>query len=267
MDGLGNVLGLIAAPYIPGPTIALISQVLIIFSITTSLIILNARYTYWQLFSAFLVLLGGAASVVPTIVRNKNNTEFFYAIIMASSSLPGALGFAIKEKVFEERKKEGLDIFIVNSHGSLFQLLFQPLFVPICIVLGATKNAPILDYIRNGFSCFMGVTPLGQKQSCEYTTLIYFIYVSINLTYNILLLLIVKKASALLSFIALKAIIPISIILFLFDWPFIHSSEITYAEIIGLIVILAGLVLYRYFTVMKEENKLGCCSCALPCLK
>jgi len=184
---------------------------------------------------------------------------------MASSSLPGAIGFALKEKIFEERKKEGLDIFIVNSHGSFFQLIFQPLFVPICVLLGATKNAPIFDYIRDGFSCFIGNTPPGQKVPCDYSMVIYFIYILFNLTYNILLLLIVKRASALLSFIALKAIIPVSIILFLIDWPIIHSSEITYAEIIGLVVILAGLVFYRYFTVMKEKYKLQCCSCEIIC--
>jgi len=96
---------------------------------------------------------------------------------------------------------------------------------------------------------------------------IYFIYIVVNLAYNILLLLIVKRASALLSFIALKAIIPISIILFLFDWPLIGSSEMSYEEVVGLIVILMGLVLYRYFTVQKEEHKLGCCSAELACLK
>jgi len=266
MEGLGTVLGFITAPHIDGVVISLLSQTIVPFSIICSLVFLNSRYTYWQLFSAMLVLCGGIISLVPQL-RKGLNAELIYSIITAVSTLPGAIAFTLKELLFAERKKEGLDIFIVNTHGSLFQLLFQPIFIPLCVILKATNGVPLYQYVVDGLTCFTGVTPEGQglkPDACNYSYIIYFIYVSVNLSFNILLLLLVKKTSSLLSFMTLKVILPIAVILFLFDWPIIGPSTISFSEVISLVVISIGLVCYRWTSYIKEENKLGCCSFYLP---
>jgi len=264
MDGLGNILGLIAAPNIDGVLISLLSQTIVIFSIICSLLILRARYTYWQLFSAMLVLIGGIISLAPQFVHGIN-AKLLFSIITAVSTLPNAISFTLKELVFKEREKEGMDLFIVNSHGSLFQLIFQPLFIPLCIVLGVTNGISLDQYIADGMRCFVGITPEGlAPNTCQYSLITYLIYIVINLTFNILLLLLVKKATSLLSFMALKAILPISVVLFLIPWPIIGPSTISWAEITSLIVILIGLALYRATTYLKDSYKLGCCSCFLP---
>jgi len=146
----------------------------------------------------------------------------------------------------------------------LFQLIFQPLFIPLCVVLGATNNIPLGTYIADGLSCFVGITPAGVKNSCDYSTIIYAIYIVVNLTYNILLLLLVKRASSLLSFMALKAVLPIAVVLFIIPWPIIGPSTINDSELLGLVVILVGIVLHRIASYIKDEYKQGCCSCFLP---
>jgi len=87
------------------------------------------------------------------------------------------------------------------------------------------------------------------------------------LAFNIMLLMITKKASALLSFMAIKAILPFSVILFCFKWwPLLHPSEITVWDWSGLIIIIISLFLFRYMTVQKTEHELECMSLELPFL-
>lgn len=49
--------------------------------------------------------------------------------------------------------------------------------------------------------------------------------------------------SALQSFMALKAILPISVFMFYFDWPLIGSDNINQFTIYGLIVVMVGKLL------------------------
>lgn len=59
---------------------------------------------------------------------------------------------SLKEKLFIE--EPGLDIFVVNSTASLFQLLLQPLFLPLTLLFNQTMGLPFSDYIRDGFMYF-----------------------------------------------------------------------------------------------------------------
>eukprot|EP01129_Flabellula_baltica_P007312 TRINITY_DN2826_c0_g1_i1.p1 TRINITY_DN2826_c0_g1~~TRINITY_DN2826_c0_g1_i1.p1 ORF type:complete len:237 (+),score=36.16 TRINITY_DN2826_c0_g1_i1:57-767(+) len=84
MDGLGNVMGLIAAPYISGPMISLMSQTIVLFSIICAVIILRTQYSYWQLWSAVIVLAGATVSLIPSINESvptaPNQSSIFFCI-------------------------------------------------------------------------------------------------------------------------------------------------------------------------------------------
>jgi glycerol-3-phosphate acyltransferase PlsY len=97
----------------------------------------------------------------------------------------------------------------------------------------------------------------------------YLIYVAFNLAFNIVLLILLKKASALQGFMALKAIVPVTVLLFYFEWPLIGRSNVNLWILIGLAVIMVGLVLYRMFSNIQKEHKqyAGCFSVGLPCGK
>eukprot|EP01130_Rhizamoeba_saxonica_P016187 TRINITY_DN7435_c0_g1_i1.p1 TRINITY_DN7435_c0_g1~~TRINITY_DN7435_c0_g1_i1.p1 ORF type:complete len:416 (-),score=33.97 TRINITY_DN7435_c0_g1_i1:16-1263(-) len=264
MDGLGNVTGLIATPHISGPMQSLMSQSILIFSILSCLIILRTKYTYWQVWGAFLVLCGATVSLIPTLMGDSGQTDLGFALLMAASTLPNAISFTLKELVFDLREDDGLDVFIVNTHASLFQLLLQPIFLPLSVLLGVTGTQSLPNYISNGFSCFVGITPIVSTLPCEYNPYPYLVYICVNLTFNILLLFLVKKASSLLSFMAIKAILPISVVLFYFKLPLLEPTKFSPYTIAGLIIILTGLVLYRITTIIKMKYNLTCCSVYLP---
>jgi hypothetical protein len=57
---------------------------------------------------------------------------------MSISPLPNAISFVLKELLFSEEKN--LDVFIVNSHSSLFQLVLQPVFLPLAFLLQDPNN-------------------------------------------------------------------------------------------------------------------------------
>jgi len=268
MDGLGNILGLIAQPFLTGPVVSLLSQTIVPFSVICAIIVLKTRYSFWQVWAVSLLLCGVMFTLVPSF-SPKNNIagEATWSLLVAFSTLPNAISFTYKELLFRERP--GLDIFIVNSHGSLFQLLFQPIFLPITLlfpVLGGGA-ANLLDFVQKGFQCFAGQTPLHNAKTCEWNPYPYLVYMVFNLAFNILLLLVTKEASALLSFMAIKAILPISVIMFLYNWPIIGSSPISLYDIIGLVVIIVALFVYRFFTVQKNDYKLECMSLNCPILE
>jgi len=82
----------------------------------------------------------------------------------------------------------------------------------------------------------------------------YLVYIAFNLSFNIALLYLLKRASALQGFMAVKAILPVSVFLFLVDWPLIGHSALTLENTVSLIIILTGLVLYRWATFEKEKE-------------
>jgi len=87
-----------------------------------------------------------------------------------------------------------------------------------------------------------------------------------NIGYNIALLWLLKIASALQTFMASTAVLPVSVLLFYFKWPLLGSSPIDKFIIIGLVTIMVGLVGYRLTTHWKTKypKQSTCCSCYLP---
>jgi len=274
MDGLGNILGLIATPYISGPSTSLISQAITPFSMICSMIILGDRYTFWQSLAAGTVLSGAIVCLIPDFVGGDDDDDsdsssaeiLFYSLIMALSTLPNGISFALKELVFIQ--KPDLELFMVNSHASLFQLMWWPIFLPLTLLFGQTDGQNLWDYVYHGFECFVSITPDDGEDhdpDCSSMPIPYVIYICFNLAFNVFLLILLRKASSLLGFLTIKAILPISVFLFYFDWPLIGSTSISIWYLIGLVIVMIGLFSYRYFSIMKtrypgyEKGKF-CCS-------
>jgi len=251
MDGLGTVLSLIPTPYLSGPMLPVMSQTTVFFCLICSVLMLRARYTMYQIGSVFIVVAGTVVSLIPDFLHQDTDDPIGWLLLYAFSMLPGAISFTIKELVF--RKRKHLELFIVNSTGSLFQLLFWPATLPFVVLLQQTNGKPLGEYIKNGFECFGGHTPANEGNHCSPDPYPYLVYIGINITFNILLLLLLKRASALQGFMATNAVTPVSVILFLIHWPLIGSSSVSNYTILSLFIVLTGLGLYRYTTVLKER--------------
>jgi len=227
---------------------------IVVYSVVCSIIILRTRYTIYQVGAVSVVLCGAMIALIPDLEHNSGDNPLGWLLLYAFSSIPNAISFTIKELVF--RKKKNLEVFVVNSTGSLFQLLWWPATVPLTVLLKQTNGIPLWQYMRDGFSCFGGHTPPdNHKTDCSPNPYPYLVYIVLNLTFNIFLLILLKRASSLQGFMAIKAILPIAVILFLIPWPLIGSSTVNIYTIFSLIVILIGLGLYRYTTVLKEQKE------------
>eukprot|EP01120_Amphizonella_sp_Union-15-10_P001745 TRINITY_DN11894_c0_g1_i1.p1 TRINITY_DN11894_c0_g1~~TRINITY_DN11894_c0_g1_i1.p1 ORF type:complete len:413 (-),score=20.58 TRINITY_DN11894_c0_g1_i1:17-1255(-) len=270
MDGLGNIISLIAQPNVSGPMTILMNQTIILFSMIVSMILLNARYNYWQVWSCFTVIMGALVSLTNTLAgHGTGQSKLFFCILMAGSNIPSAISFALKEKIF--KMQPDLDVFVVNSLASTFQLVLWPVFVPITLLFDQTHGLPLLKYVEYGFKCFVGGVlpelPGNGNQDCSPNPWPYFVYISINLFFNITLLVLLKSSSSLLAFLALTALLPVSVILFYFNWPLLGTTTIDSYAFIGLVMILVALVVYRLASVVKENfpDDSTCCSRWLPC--
>jgi hypothetical protein len=266
LDGLGSILQLLATPHVLGPLTPLLGQTIILFLMICALIILKTRYTYWQCFTVLVVVIGTFISLIPDVVgKLKGENSLLFSIVLAISGLPFAMSYTIKELVFKE--KPGLDLFVLSTHTAIFQLLFYPLFVPISVLLKQTGSQGLIQYIRDGFSCFIGITPdTLLPGTCSPDPYPYLVYIAMNIGYNIALLWLLKIASALQTFMASTAVLPVSVLLFYFKWPLLGRSPIDTFIIIGLVTILVGLVGYRLTTNWKTKyvKQSTCCSCFLP---
>jgi hypothetical protein len=80
-------------------------------------------------------------------------------------------------------------------------------------------------------------------------------YICINLTWNICLLLLLKRGGAFYMFIAITASLPIAENLFSVDWPLLPATPFSWYHIGGLIVILFGIICYRIVTMRKEKRE------------
>lgn len=262
---------------------SVMTQSVVVFSMICAIIFLSSRYTYWQVWGAIVILGGtficlfangfqgtGGSNSAPVAspafspssgsssldsgVINSFQTVL-YSSIMFFSPLPNAVSFTLKEMVFVYRPK--LDIFVVNSSGSLFQLVLWPLFLPLTLLFDQTGGEPFGEYLKNGFLCFAGQYKFapGSPYDCSSMPWPFVVYIVFNLAFNISLLLLLKRASALQAFMATKGVLPVSFLLFYFKWPLIPSSSINIFIITGLFIILFGLVMYRLATLSKDTHK------------
>jgi hypothetical protein len=244
------------------------TQAIVAYSMVCAMIILGTRYSYWQVWG-MLVILGG--TMVCLFANgldgggggggekgngsSASSGQIGYSMIMFVSTLPNAFSFTLKELVFKYRPK--MDIFVVNSNSSLFQLILWPIFLPLTLLFNQTGGMPFGQYLKDGFQCFIGTYrfPESSPYNCSSMPYPFLVYMAFNLAYNIALLLLLKQASALQAFMAVKAVLPVSFILFYFKWPLISPSSINIFIIIGLLLVLIGLVFYRLANISKDLRK------------
>eukprot|EP01088_Endostelium_zonatum_P015605 TRINITY_DN3915_c0_g1_i1.p1 TRINITY_DN3915_c0_g1~~TRINITY_DN3915_c0_g1_i1.p1 ORF type:complete len:477 (+),score=65.54 TRINITY_DN3915_c0_g1_i1:158-1588(+) len=276
-DATGQVLGIFSASHISGYLTTLLPQGMIPMTMVLCFILLRQRYNLGQVLGALLIIAGAIIVIVPEFKSGASATVY-WAIIFFFSTLPSALSFTLKEVIFRQKET---DIFVVNSLSAIFQLIATALYLPIVLIPGVNSlhltfhNLP--QYVSDGFQCFAGHkvelhnasseehNSNSEVDSCHGMPYATLIYVTVNLSWNITILLLVKQGGAVLTFIALAVIVPLSNLAFLIKWPLLGAAKFNGWDILALGVILVGLVIYRIFSVLqtkwekqrKEREELG----------
>eukprot|EP00026_Physarum_polycephalum_P008988 Phypoly_transcript_09095.p1 GENE.Phypoly_transcript_09095~~Phypoly_transcript_09095.p1 ORF type:complete len:404 (+),score=26.74 Phypoly_transcript_09095:218-1429(+) len=251
LEGLANIMSMIANAHVTGILGSLATQIIIIFAMPSAIIILRTKYTIKQVLAAAIVLAGSLVAIIPDAIH-KGDVKFRYIILMAASGLPSAISFTIKEYIF--RKKKDLELFVVNTTGSLFQMCWWPALMFVAVALQQTDGHPIGQFLHESFMCFSGRTPADAITKCTHMPYPYVAYIVNNVFFNVALLILLKRASALQAFMAINTVLPVGFFLFLYPWPIIGSEKINIEDIISLVVILIGIVIYRWALIIAQRN-------------
>jgi len=117
--------------------------------------------------------------------------------------------------------------------------------VPLNQAMGQTHAEDIFSYVRNSFACIFQDNQTGTFVA---------VYVVFNILWNISILMSVKHSGALATFVALKAIFPVSTLLFAYvDWPLLGKTSTHWLVWVSVLVMLPSIAVYQWAS--DRQNK------------
>ncbi|XP_076947173.1 protein CLT1, chloroplastic-like [Bidens hawaiensis] len=127
LEALGAACGMAAGAVLSGASIPILSQSFLVWQIILSYLFLGRRYKFNQLLGCFLVALG----VIVTVASGSSagslmEAGLFWSLLMIVSFLFQAADTILKEVIFLDAAKKlkggSVDLFVINSYGSAFQV-------------------------------------------------------------------------------------------------------------------------------------------------
>ena len=266
-DALGDVIGTIGTSHVSGPLHSLVVNSSSIFIALLSMCLLKQRYSLLQVSALFGVLTAVVIGILPSFESDTGSNPFF-AVILACSTIFNAFAFVVKELIFTRYKiwragedlQGGLDLnmFLINSHEAIFQLPLTLLLIPLNQMLKQTSQGNIFSYLQEAMTCVFS----GQPDACgpdskhgELAGRCVLVYVAFNLLVNMGILLAVKHAGALATFVALKAIFPVNTILFEYvDWPLLPKRDYSSLIWLSMAILLPCIACYQWASQLQAAR-------------
>ncbi|KAJ8770903.1 hypothetical protein K2173_022075 [Erythroxylum novogranatense] len=128
LEALAAATGMAAAAILSGASIPILSQTFLVWQLLLSTIFLGRRYKFNQLFGCLLVAVGVVITVASGSSSGHSLKEggIFWSLLMIFSFLLQAADTVLKEIIFleagQQLKGGSVDLFVVNSYGSAFQV-------------------------------------------------------------------------------------------------------------------------------------------------
>ncbi|KAL6649409.1 hypothetical protein ACP70R_013633 [Stipagrostis hirtigluma subsp. patula] len=264
LEALGVASGMAAAAMLPGPSIPVLSQSFLVWQLILSVLILGRKYRANQIFGCLLVTAGVILAVARHAPCGANSGQFlsgvnfFWPAVMMASAACQAAASIIKEFVFIDGAKrlEGKrpDIFVVNSFGSGFQALFVFLLLPF---LSNWKGIPFTElpaYLKHGAACFLNIG--GTLKDCHGAPLLPMLYITLNMTFNISMLNLVKMSTAVVASLTSTLAVPLSIYVLSLPLPYLpEGTSLSTSFLIGAATLVLGLLLYNLPPISADKVK------------
>jgi len=265
LDASAGLLMTFGGAHTSGPMQLLLSQAAIPMTMLFSWIVslealafifkrvLQVNYKWNHYVGAGTILLGIVVSLYGQLFGggdSGSSSSVAGLIIFFSSSIPTAFSGVYKEIGF---KGADLDVYYVNAWVATYQFVVGMLFLPITTLhsFGGLAFDEIPANLWDGAKCFAGY-----GEGCEGAYYYVCGYLAINIIYNIVLLMMIKYGSAALFYVASAVILPAADICFTQKWIMgVNAQPLTWYDVVGLIIILTGLVVYRFLG--KESPKEG----------
>ncbi|RLN22225.1 protein CLT1, chloroplastic-like [Panicum miliaceum] len=139
LEAFGAAAGMAAGAVLPGASIPILSQTYLVWQLLLSAIFLKRRYRINQITGCFLVAIG----VIITVASGSGtgaslkSTGIVWPLLMILSFFLQAADSVLKETIFRDASKKlkcgSVDLFVVNSYGSAYQVVMGRHYYRYCL--------------------------------------------------------------------------------------------------------------------------------------
>ncbi|KJE93331.1 hypothetical protein CAOG_04137 [Capsaspora owczarzaki ATCC 30864] len=242
---------------------------------------LKSFYSVWQYVGAVIILAGLVVSVWPAVSGGDGGGPVADDMLFFTATLPTALSGVYKEIAF--RSCDDMDVWYLNGWVSVFQFLLGLPLAPLAAVMSDLAVTDIPSNLWEGIECLFAahntIVPTNSSSSCvtfsncttnccdscdgsfsEVSALPAYggmlMYLSANLIYNVVLVMVIKYGSAALMYVASTAVLPLGAICFTIP-AFLgdHAKDFTVYDGSGLGIVLAGLIVYRFVGGLMKKRQ------------
>ena len=285
IEALSSLLSFISAANLPGVVLPLLGQTVLFWQVLLAVFLLKKKLGWsqiigvtlvvsgvalaaWPSSSSSSVVVGGILSAAPSILSNVNP---MYALIFVISMLFPALDTILKEKVFKTWRekwsdgKRDLDLFILNSFGSIAQAVFVFALLPFITAARGMAVSDLPAYLSAGWQCVQGLTP-PCGSDCTGAPLIPILYVLFNLAFNVAALQVIRQAGNVAISLIMSAIVPATLFAFTLPLPYLDPAPALGPNfLLGAAVLMIGLGAYnapmwgpafrKYVDALREKSR------------
>lgn len=250
LEGITNVAQTYLAIHLPGALLPLLSQSGVIWQLGLSAVLLGRRYSVRQVASALIVVAGVVLAGIPARGVPAGAAHPYDVLAYVGTFSFIALDVLLKEKIFRDAKKRiggALDIFVVNSRGSLWQAIFVFLSLPVLTNLKGLSFSEIPGYFIQGMQCLMGRIPPGTVGvDPTGAPLLPLLYIVVNLSFNISALYVLRMAGSVHTSLVMSSVLPLTVLAFSFPLPLLgQPAPLGPFFGVGFVVLMVGMVLFN----------------------
>ncbi len=206
---------------------------------------------------------GGGGAAASKVFNQKSGSSFWSLVIIFSTAFFAAASI-LKEFAFQDARRQhqkmkggrggSIDIFVVNTFGSLFQAFFVLLLSPLLLNLQGISFKEQPKYLSSAAACLANSAGSSQN-GCDGAPLVPLLYILVNMAFNISNLSLLKQSSAVVSSLCVTLAVPLSIWAFTLPLPlFATSATLPPGVYEGASILIAGLA---FFNLLKPNSKKG----------
>lgn len=253
LDSIAGVMQSFSVAYVGNSAPALVVLLLqsaIPSSMVITRIFLKTKYKPYQYAGATAVIAGILVVLIPKLLGGTagGTQTGIWSAVLVLSCVPMCLSSVYKEKALGDVE---IDPIYLNYWVAVYQFLISfPLLVP----MGFASQPPIAvqDLPTNlwyGMRCFAGINSQ-PSDNCHLGPIFSTLYIVFNLGYNVLIIMLLKYGSSNILWLCLTLQVPVANLVFAIPgMP--NGGPVSWADGLGLVIIMAGLVTYRFYTPVR----------------
>jgi drug/metabolite transporter (DMT)-like permease len=251
VEAAGSLMGFYAAAQLPGILLPILAQTAILWQVVLAKVVLKKKLGWSQLIGVALVGMGVVAAAWPSSGKLSasilSGVDPKYVWLFILSMLFPAFDTVLKEQLFASSRRdlggENVDLFVVNSFGSLSQGLFILAAFPMLTSMAGLSIQQLPGYLYQGWQAFTGTLPGIAAQGAP---LLPLSYILMNLLFNVAALNLVRSAGNVTMCLTMSAIVPITLFAFTLPLPHLPPPPVLGSTfILGVMVMVLGLLFYN----------------------